>query len=509
MSPELQNETTLARFKDLILKTCGFSLDMGREQTLRDGLNRRMAACGVGDLEKYHALLIGDNDELNRLVELLTVNETYFFREPDHLSMIADKLMPELLARRGYRQIRLLSAGCSTGEEPYSIAMMLRERYGADCERLFAITGVDIDSTAVASARNGVYGKPSFRGMDQIMLERYFEPAMHGTFRVQDSIRKLVSLDVVNLLGSFYPQGMQLPDIILYRNVSIYFPQQVQREIFSRLAEMLTDGGFLFVGATETMHHDIGILSLVERDSLFYYCKMPGMVIEERRAAKRHANDKDQTRTKSSLPSYIKAANVDSASATRSASLPAKRPASSKQAPSTAQLDSRELFDTALDLAQKGEYDKAIAIIDTIINMDHSSVKIFTLKASLLLSASRFEEAGSVCNYIIDGNPLCLEAYLMLGLIARHERNEEKALKRFREAIYLDTSCWLAHFYTAEILFTQKEIKRARSGYETAARILGKGSIKEHGQAFFPLSFNAEQFIVICQHKLSLLKETR
>jgi chemotaxis protein methyltransferase CheR len=96
----------------------------------------------------------------------------------------------------------------------------------------------------------------------------------------------------------------------------------------------------------------------------------------------------------------------------------------------------------------------------------------------------------------------------MLGIIARQQGSNDDALKRFREAIYLNASCWLAHFYSAEIIYTQQDEKRARGAYEAALRILEKGSLQQHGQDFFPLSFNAEQFIVICRHKLSLLAPT-
>jgi chemotaxis protein methyltransferase CheR len=131
------------------------------------------------------------------------------------------------------------------------------------------------------------------------------------------------------------------------------------------------------------------------------------------------------------------------------------------------------------------------------------------LKGSLLLSAARYDEALEVCHRILALDPLCLEACLMLGMIARHRGKNDDAFRHFREAVYLDASCWLAHFYSAEILFAQGDAKRARTGYETASRLLGKGGADAHGQAVFQLSFNAEQFIVICQHKLSLLKETR
>jgi chemotaxis protein methyltransferase CheR len=515
------NDSIFARFKELILNTCGFNLELGREKALFDGLNRRMALSGIGSPEIYHALLIRDNDELSHLVELLTVNETYFFRESDHLKMIADKILPELMTRCGDRRIKILSAGCSTGEEPYSIAMMLHERYGAKCEQLFAISGVDIDATAVASARNGTYGKLSFRSMDQGRLVRYFDPVAQGEFRVKESIRKLVCLEVANLLGSFYPEMMHLPDIIFYRNVSIYFPQQIQREIFNRLAGLLNDGGFLFVSATETIHHDIGILSLIERDSIYLFTKSPKPIIEKQRAASRHYDGKSKTNSNQPLTLHKKTVRTPSASfAPVCATEPTSRNVKHTSAhhnmrshahaePPITQIDSKELFDTALELTKKGEYEKAIAILDNIIELDKSLSEAFSLKGFILLNTARFKEANHVCDTIISRDPLCLDAYLMLGMIAKHDGNHEKAMKHFREAIYLNTACWLAHFHTAEILFAQKESKRARSSYEAAARILENGSINDHGQSFLPLSFNAEHFTVICRHKLSILKEKR
>ena len=494
----------LGLFKKLMLQTCGHSFEKEREQALLGGLRRRMALLDINAFENYYALLLRDRGELLHLTELMTVNETYFFREPDHLNLMADTLLPELMASRNRRPVRILSAGCSTGEEPYSIAIMLRERFGATSEHLFAITGVDIDSAVIAAAKQGVYGKGSFRGMNPSLRERYFEPVETGKFRVSDSIRKQVGFEVVNLLGGFYPQRMQLPDIILYRNVSIYFPAQVQREIFGRLAELLADGGCLLVGASETIHHDMGILSLVQRDSLFYYCKTPPLVFEERRTSSRHSLASERAQGGLRQTSSVTAA--------RSEALPG-RPFTGhvhelprKQPHSPGQMDIKERFDAAVALAHDKQHDKALAILDAIIEQDSAFEKAYCLKGSLLLGASRFDDSRIVCETILGRDTLCLEAYLMLGIIARQKGDEDDALKRFREAIYLNASCWLAHFYTAEIQFAKRDGKKARSSFESALRILEKGSLKEHGQAFFPLSFNAEQFIVICRHKLSLLK---
>lgn len=490
----------LPRFKELLLRSCGHSFENGREQTLSAGLCRRMAERGIDQLDEYLALLQRDSEELLRLTELLTVNETYFFREPDHLNLVVDKLLPEFIASRNPRPVRILSAGCSTGEEPYSIAIMLRERYGAKSEFMFAITAVDIDSTVIAGARQGVYGSSSFRGMDKATLERYFKQSGPGKFQVEDAIRKQVEFEVVNLLSSSYPAKMQAPDIILYRNVSIYFPGQVQRDIFGKLAELLAEGGCLLVGASETIHHDIGVLSLVKKDALFFYHKTPKLVFAERRASSRHVSSAELRRGSSvtTVPGHAATAGV--------AQNRGHERSGQKHPHTTVQPDVKVRFDEAIQLAHNKKHEKALAILDGIIEQDSSFEKAYGLKGSLLLSAGRFGESRSVCESILARDPLCLEAYLMLGMIARQNGNDDDAFRRFREAIYLNSSCWLAHFYTAELLYAQQDLKRARSSYETALKFLGSGALKEHGQAFFPLSFNAEQFIVICRHKLSLLK---
>ncbi|HXE96421.1 MAG TPA: CheR family methyltransferase [Dongiaceae bacterium] len=497
---KLADPMNLAPFKELMLRTCGHSFEKDREQALSASLGRRMAARGIAGHDEYFSLLLRDCEELRRLTEMLTVNETYFFREPEHLNLMVEKLLPEFMVARNQRPVRILSAGCSTGEEPYSIAILLRERFGTESERLFTITGVDIDSNVIASAKQGVYGRGSFRGMDRSLLERYFEPCGSDRFQVMESIRKLVGFEVVNLLNASYPHRMQQPDIILYRNVSIYFPGQVQREIFGKLAELLAEDGCLLVGATETIHHDIGILSLVKQDSLFYYRKTPPLLFEERRTSGRHTSSPERASREKAQRAPVK--RLTGGHLPPPTGNPDKRSQASKQS------DVRELFDAAVELAHNSQHDKALGILNAIIKLDSTFEKAYTLMGSLLLSASRLDEARDVCESILARDALCLEAYLMLGITSRQNGDYDGAIKRFREAIYLDTNCWLAHFYTAEILFAQQDEKRARSSFETAVSILEKGSLHEHGRAFFPLSFNAEQFIVICRHKLSLLTPT-
>jgi chemotaxis protein methyltransferase CheR len=175
--------------------------------------------------------------------------------------------------------------------------------------------------------------------------------------------------------------------------------------------------------------------------------------------------------------------------------------------PRGAQQGARELFDRALELARTSQPDRALELLDAVIAREESFVKAHTLKASLLLNASRFDETAQACRAALSRDPLCLEAYLILGMAARHQGEHDEALTRLREAIYLNPSCWPAHFYTAETLLAQKDEKRARSSYETVIRLLEKGPAGHLEQAFFPLQFNTDQFMLICRHKLSLLKK--
>ncbi|OGR38515.1 MAG: hypothetical protein A2051_06355, partial [Desulfovibrionales bacterium GWA2_65_9] len=482
-------------FKELLQNTCGLLFENEREATLVEGLCRRISLRSAGSPGEYHHLLLQEPEEMHHLVELLTINETYFFREPEQLKLMQQQLIPELLAAHPGRPLKILSAGCSTGEEPYSIAMLLREAYGPESAQRFCIVGVDIDAAALAAARRGVYGKGSFRGMDQALVERYCKPHGSGEQRLTESIRSQVQLGQVNLLARDYPPLMNNPDIIFYRNVSIYFGGQTQRDIFSRLAETLNESGYLFVSATETMHHNIGVLPLLQRGTQFLYRKVQAPSIADRRQTRRSA-------PVAAPGSGQKAARTAAAPPRKAPAKPVRgRPA----APATQERSAEQLFDEALELVQKGRPEEALALLDELFARDAACAKSCALKAAILLELSRFQESRAVCEAALARNPLCLDAALMLGLIARHEGDSDEAFKRFREALYLDTACWPAHFFIAEGMAVLGEKKRARNGFETVLRILEKGAVQDHDREFFPLAFKAEHYLAMCRHKLTLL----
>lgn len=500
----------LDRFKELILRTCGFRFENDREITLKRALLERLNALHTNPAD-YLILLNRDQGELNVLIERLTINETYFFRESEYLDLIGERLVPEVRKKVKGRPVRILCAGCSTGEEPYSVAIMLNKKYGDDCAHMFSIAGVDIDTKAIDTARKGAYQKGSFRGMDHNLLHRYFIASCQKkeTFQIVEAIRQRVEFEVVNLCANPYPPCMRQPDIILYRNVSIYFPQEVQQEIFRKLAGMLRADGYLLVGAAETIHHNIGILSLVEMDSLYLYQNNQKVVFEERRKQRRSQALAHWAKNEVSVSAPRKNACKErtNPSAPVPCVTPPSSPFSKRQAAANSENEYRRIFDDALEHAHCQRYDEALTLLETLLARQEDFVKAYSLKASILLGIGRFNEVHAVCAHLLTLDPLCIEGHLMLGIVARHEGDNDTAFTNFRHAIYLNQNCWLAHFYMAEILFAEGDRKRARSGYDTTLRILGKDSAEAHAQEFFPLSFNAEQFIAICRHKQSLLKE--
>ena len=471
----------LAPFKDLLLRTCGFGFANDRERTLQEGLEQRMELLALSSGADYLAALEADPQELDRLVELLTVNETYFLRELDHLNLLVDKLVPERRAAAG-GPVRILCAGCSTGEEPFSVAMLLQDR--AAWAEPPSITGVDIDAVAIAKARSATYGRHSFRGMDPGFEARHFDDAGPQEKRVKDAVRARVAFEVLNLLAPSYPAWLDQQDIILYRNVSIYFPSPVQEAIFRQLAAMLKPGGYLLVGATETLYHDLGILPLVERDSLYLFQNIAPFDIQDRR----------RTRRPPPPPARVPPLAPP---APRPVGPPAAGPGPRRP---------RDLFDDALACARSRREGPALALLNTLLEGDPGHVKAHSLKASLLLATARPDEARTVCEAALALDPLCLEACLMLGIIARQKGNTPEALKRFRDAIYLEPDCWFAHYHQSELQLAKGERLRARTGFEAALRILVAGP---PSRGFFPLGFNPEEFIARCRHKLTLLQETR
>ncbi|MBI5461619.1 MAG: protein-glutamate O-methyltransferase CheR [Gammaproteobacteria bacterium] len=244
-----------AFLRQIAYEHTGITLGDTKRQMVYGRLARRIRQLGLDSFAAYCQRIENDLDsELGELVNAITTNLTSFFRENHHFEHLTDTALPEIVAHNaGARRLRVWSAGCSTGEEPYSIAMTLAESgqlSGWDAR----ILATDIDTNVVAKARSGVYGDERIQDIAPQRLRRWFQRgggANAGKARVAQPLRDMISFRQLNLLG---PWPMQGPfDVIFCRNVVIYFDKETQRKLFARYADLLAPHGYLYIGHSETL----------------------------------------------------------------------------------------------------------------------------------------------------------------------------------------------------------------------------------------------------------------
>jgi chemotaxis protein methyltransferase CheR len=217
-------------------------------------LVRRLRACKLTSFSEYCTLIeSGDTEEVENCVNALTTNLTSFFREQHHFDFLQKELLPALIKNKKSKEIKIWSAGCSTGEEPYSIAMAVSEVLPANWD--IRILASDLDTNVVATAQQGVYSRERVDGMSQSRLKRWFRQGKgpkEGMVRVVPELRELVRFRQLNLLDKWPMKGSF--DIVFCRNVVIYFDKSTQQVLFDRFAQQMEPDAHLFIGHSETLY---------------------------------------------------------------------------------------------------------------------------------------------------------------------------------------------------------------------------------------------------------------
>lgn len=225
----------------------GFDFREYKETTLRRRLGQRLHACGVETFADYALILDQNPAEYDRLFNCLTIKVTNFFRDDVAFRAVEEVVLPTLIGK-GPKDVRVWSAGCATGQEPYSVALLLLEKLGQEISQWnITILGTDIDAKALACAHNGRFTKRDVEGIRPAWLERYFVPEGKG-FRIQPALSRLVTFEVHNLVRD--PPYHDL-DLVVCRNVLIYFKPVLQMRVLGGFYEGLKQGGFLLLGKAE------------------------------------------------------------------------------------------------------------------------------------------------------------------------------------------------------------------------------------------------------------------
>jgi len=270
------SEHAFNQLRSIIQERAGVQFPDEKRYLLESRVRPRLVACGVSSFEAYVRYLQQGHDpeEITRLLNAVTINETSFFRHPAQFEALGDELLPELAEQRRAEEtttVRLWSAACSAGDEAYSLAILVKERIEPRFPRLeFQIVGSDIDTEALKEARGGEYRKRAIRNVPTAYLHKYFRRT-GDTFVLHSSIREMVTFKVLNLADPTDMRHMRDVDVIMCANVLIYFDQHQTRQVLQSLHRALRPGGYLFVGGSEALGDSASQFESVQEEGALAY----------------------------------------------------------------------------------------------------------------------------------------------------------------------------------------------------------------------------------------------
>ena len=271
-------EDDLNKIRGLIYKETGMLFEDNKNYYLDSRIRQRMAAVGSQDFKDYfHELVFGDRSgEVKHFVEAITINETYFFRDFPQLQGFADEVLPRYCAAKqaaGDKSLNIWSAACSTGEEPYTLSIILQEVFDDPREWNLKIYGTDIDRTVLAQASEGRFTDRSVKDVPSAYKSKYFQKT-GDLWRILPNARGLVNLKELNLIDRSQMRQMRKLDFIFCRNVLIYFDDESRKKVVSMLYDALAPGGYLFLGHSESVGRITAAFEL-ERMGEFLCYKRP------------------------------------------------------------------------------------------------------------------------------------------------------------------------------------------------------------------------------------------
>ncbi len=264
VEPVSMSDRDFRRFRDLIYDQCGINLIPAKKTMLSARLWKRMRVLGMASFRQYAdyvSSMQGLSEELVHMLDVVSTNKTDFFREPKHFEFLANEVLPALIQTGHWgpgRRLKVWSAGCSSGEEPYTIAMVLAEFASRNRTGDFSILATDISTRVLEAADRGVYPEETTAPIPPALKRRYLmrgKGSRKGLCRIVPELRRRVQFRRVNLNKGEDFGISDLMNVIFCRNVIIYFDRPTQVKLFEKFYSQLVPGGYLFIGHSETLHN--------------------------------------------------------------------------------------------------------------------------------------------------------------------------------------------------------------------------------------------------------------
>lgn len=426
---------------ELFERRLGHVLNERAAQELTDALYRLTKSCGFESTSQYLALLRTlplDAPMVQALLQTVTNNETYFFRDPSSVQSLRTYILPDLIDQaQESRTLRVWSAGCSTGEELYTIGILLREMIPDIDFWSIALIGTDIDAAAIARARRGHYKQWSFRVTSDEERQRYFEPVGDGSFTLRRRFTRGAAFSFHNLADPAQPPPAPGKfDLILCRNVAIYMHSEARAVLCQKLARALAQDGVWVSGPSDPVP-PVGFSTRV----------LPGVLEHAVQDAERQpapvaarvphvsvAASPDHQPTWRPPPGWYAGPGSNPAPLLRTL-VPASAPG--PREPAAQQCEPDSALDAARRLADKGDDQRALEVIGQVIEEHPLEPEAYLLRALLFESAARYDDACSDLKRVIYLDASHGEAYLRLGLLLGRMGQPEAAVKALRNAMVL------------------------------------------------------------------------
>ena len=453
----------IERFRQQLMERLGLLFPPGHQDLLRDVLQRR---AGRRDQEAYLQDLESsyDDEEIARLAAELTVGETYFFRHRQQLQAFVQVAVPERLRiREKLRKLSILSVGCASGEEPYSLAMLLRQNFALSQWNV-QILGVDVNRKALNTARNGIYSAWSVRETAANLLGRWFL-ARKQEFHLDKDILDSVQFEERNL--NLTNADLWLPgrwDMIFCRNMLMYFAPERARLLLQNFARSLSTDGFLFLGAAENLRGLSDEFSLFHRDDCFYY---------------------------------------QLASAPAPEPVLAAAPARARPRPAAPAAPAGPNIRALRELLDSERYGQALELLERLTPGPETSL----WKLSIMVNSGRLEEAENLAQSLLYLGQTEAGAHLLLGLCRREAGQLGQARGYFERALRLDPKLAMAAVYLGMLLRRLGLDGLARTHLRQALGLLEKES--DERLMLFGGGFRRSAWLALCQNELERCREPR
>lgn len=501
-------DTALDRLELVMGEQLGFAFEHERREQLAVAAAARSAELGLEGIEAYLPRLEAPEwrrEEVARLAEKVTVTETFFFRNPDQLTAVVEAALPER-ARRGGQRLRILCAGCASGEEPYSLAIALREGVQELDSWNVQILAVDVNRAMLAKAKRAIYSPWSLRATPESIKQRYFKGS-GSELELDPEVRKLVTFRAHNLAehDPLFYRALAC-DAILCRNVIMYFTPEAMARAVTRLTEALLPGGFLFLGHAETLRglsHDFHLCHTHE--TFYYQRKEPGVPQSARFAPSQPLPPAEPAELPAAVAATTSWFEAIQQATHRVAALTSgdarQSPAGSADARSGA-ANAAELA-PVLELMRRERFAEARAILDALPAATGKHPDALLFSAVLLTNDGRLADAELACERLLEVDELHAGAHYLKALCREHAGDARGALEHDEVAVHLDPTFAMPHLHAGLMARRAGNALVARRELGQAQALLER---EETGRlVLFGGGFSREALTALCRTELGKL----